>query len=610
MSKPIPPHRSRVLILALLLSALPSPALFGAKSISQFGITWTFDRDYPSGQFANGDYWVVGPVTVVGISPRTTRHHGAELHGSMINPPVNGRHGYDSRIKNNWYDASYNIARSLPVTLAPGTSLLSSESYIPDAAGHDPQLKTIAVLTVLGQPAPAGSFRPPYMGANKTIRWNKSQLRYECLRTLPRVRHAPKPAELAHRFERPWIEQGTTWISRYLHPGENQPTYGREIAHLLGEGLLTLQLDYPNREKEKLLISLVQYGIDIYGAAREGAVWPAGGGHNHGRKMPMLLAGAVLGDADILAYADGSRLLFQEDRQTWYVTHTDVGRALYVADGRPREPYRAADIGVAEWGEKHYPEPNWDGRNWNSYYRDIVGSSIIGHVLTARLMGLTETWNWPALFDYADRYWSIEGKNAGGGTNCIRRFVGEMWTAYRNATPPQLSDRNVATPIWQNIAVPPQADRFTLLFSLLPSKERMNGITGLSGGGANAYTDLAASVRFSPAGYIDARDGNTFRAAKTIKYEAGKKYDVLMAIDLQTRRYSVAVTPPGGPPVVVANNWKFRTEQSRAKLLDHLGFHSVSGFHAVLDLHVQPVPSLRTVALDPLAALELTRRAP
>jgi hypothetical protein len=60
-----------------------------AKSLTQFGITWTFDRDYPTGQFANGDYWVVGPVTITSITPQSTTSGSTTLHGSMINPRPN-----------------------------------------------------------------------------------------------------------------------------------------------------------------------------------------------------------------------------------------------------------------------------------------------------------------------------------------------------------------------------------------------------------------------------------------------------------------------------------------------------------------------------------------
>lgn len=448
-----------VFLVPIVCLGLGAADVRAARSITQFGITWTFDRDPPSGQFANGDHWVVGPVNLIAITPRPIATTGGSLHGSMINPAVNGPQAYDSRIKNNRFDSTANVAARLPVRLEPGTSLLSSESFTTHAAGDKPQLKTIAILTVLAAPAPPGSFRPPPVGADKTLRWNISDLNYGKLRSLPRVSHTPPLSSTAANFERPWIEQGTTWISRYLHPAENQPGYGREIAHTLAIGLLALQLDYPPREKEELLVRLVQYGIDVYGSARQGGVWPAGGGHNHGRKMPLLLAGAMLGDADMLAFADGPRLVFQEDRQIWYVTQADVGRELHSADRRPRERYLASDIGIAEWGEKHFPEPRWDGRNWNSYYRTIVGSSLLGHVLTARLMGLTEAWNWPAQFDYADRYWEIEHKHAGKGPNSIPRFVASMWAAYRHSSPADLSGGNVVFPTWRSIAHQPQLAR-------------------------------------------------------------------------------------------------------------------------------------------------------
>ena len=62
-------------------SAVPAFALLGgaavlsaATSVSQFGITWTFDGDYTVGQYANGDNYVVAPsgLTIVDISPAST----------------------------------------------------------------------------------------------------------------------------------------------------------------------------------------------------------------------------------------------------------------------------------------------------------------------------------------------------------------------------------------------------------------------------------------------------------------------------------------------------------------------------------------------------------
>ena len=39
------------------------------KEISQYGITWTFEKSATTGQFITGDWWVLGPVKIVKITP-------------------------------------------------------------------------------------------------------------------------------------------------------------------------------------------------------------------------------------------------------------------------------------------------------------------------------------------------------------------------------------------------------------------------------------------------------------------------------------------------------------------------------------------------------------
>jgi hypothetical protein len=39
------------------------------ESVSEYGITWTFEQPARIGQFINGDYYVVGPATIVKINP-------------------------------------------------------------------------------------------------------------------------------------------------------------------------------------------------------------------------------------------------------------------------------------------------------------------------------------------------------------------------------------------------------------------------------------------------------------------------------------------------------------------------------------------------------------
>ena len=51
-----------------------------ASFVTQYGITWTFDKPYTVGKYVNGDLEVVGPATVVKVDP--SPHNG--LNSSMV----------------------------------------------------------------------------------------------------------------------------------------------------------------------------------------------------------------------------------------------------------------------------------------------------------------------------------------------------------------------------------------------------------------------------------------------------------------------------------------------------------------------------------------------
>jgi hypothetical protein len=422
--------RTRFALLSLLIAGnSPGDA---ATSVSQHGITWTFAEDRPVGQFANGDWWVVGPVTIRAISPADTAPaDGVDMHGTMINPtpavvsPFRGIHGWDSRVRDNSYVASLNIAKSLPRSIPAGSSVMSCRSVEATVSGNNQQLDTIAVLTVLAAAPPAGSFRPPYMGKDKTVRWNKAGLDYSKLRKLAPVTSTPTFASREPGLERVHIALTPMWVGTYLHPiTSDSPGYGREISHKVGAAALLLNLNYTDAQKERLLILMVQRGIDIYGVRANGGGWWADGGHNHGRKFPMLLAGVVLNDAAIRSLLTGP---FAEDGQHFYVTKEDVDRPRKTG----KVPYTADMIGMPEWGGKHVGEPEGDSSAWDAAYRILVGVSNMGPVLATRIMGARDVWNQPAIFDYMDRFYSIESGNVSTGVNSIQPFVSEMWKAYR-----------------------------------------------------------------------------------------------------------------------------------------------------------------------------------
>ena len=90
--------------------------------------------------------------------------------------------------------------------------------------------------------------------------------------------------QMERYFQRPWLDHILSWTQQQINPNENVPNYGREHGRLVSLAGLMLHLDVPKERKEKLLIGLVQFGIDTGGLAKVGASWNRGGGHTSGRK--------------------------------------------------------------------------------------------------------------------------------------------------------------------------------------------------------------------------------------------------------------------------------------------------------------------------------------
>lgn len=115
-----------------------------AKSVTQYGVTWTFDQPRTVGKFVTGDWWVVGPVNVVSVSPlpgvapetdktKVIKNQFGDAsfqddkrmrNGSMIAEKPNPSQGYDSRIIN--YAAELSV--KFPCALKVNQSLISSVS--------------------------------------------------------------------------------------------------------------------------------------------------------------------------------------------------------------------------------------------------------------------------------------------------------------------------------------------------------------------------------------------------------------------------------------------------------------------------------------------------
>lgn len=133
----------------------------------------------------------------------------------------------------------------------------------------------------------------------------------------------------------------------------------------------------------------------------------------------------------------------------------------------------------------------------------------------------------------------------------------------------------VSTPLTQM-----QTSSFRIQFDVTPGAAIENGITGLSAAPGAAYTDLAASARFNPAGMIDARNGGSFFAATAIPYTAGTAYHVIFDVNIGTHTYNAYVML-GSSQVTIGTNLAFRTEQASVSSLGYLSALTVTGGHTI-----------------------------
>lgn len=438
-----------------------SPGL--RKEISQYGITWTFDKPMPTGQFVTGDWWVVGPATIVKITPApgpvATDHSNIKINhwndtslktdtamrnGSAIVLKAGHTQSYDSR--GGAFDPKGCI--QLPLHLETGLSLISSISNTALPVDNfckkllwesefkcQTVMKAAAVLTCLDAAPPADAFRPPYAGKSKPLFLARA-IHWDFLPKLQPVGEVPSWKEFERYFQRPWLDHLLSWSQQELVPNENQPNYGREHARLVSIASLMLCLDVPQEQKERLTIELIQRGIDLYGLALVGGSWNEGGGHSSGRKWPVLFACIMLGNPQLAELPEGA--FFQEDTQTYYGKGWFGQTVLWqmIMHHGQREPYEEKSPG--QW-EK------WD-KTSESYRVCCNAVAWTGTALAARYLKAIKLWGHDAYFDYLDRwmreddpYREARGRypRPGDETRTFDPFVTAMWKAYRESAPQQ-----------------------------------------------------------------------------------------------------------------------------------------------------------------------------
>lgn len=525
------------------------------SAITEYGITWTFDKPYESGRFINGDYWVTGPVRIIAIEPPCVKEDNHIYNGSQINPsPCDGvtqgfdnwagvvRQGYSAADyetirkigieefrkqrkenpqqkekidadKNPHYDpklnVAYGISKDKPLLVPPGSSLVSfvcnKEFKLVGELVH-PEIA--AVLTVLHKPAPEGSFRPSYADKDKTLyNWNQiKKERLALLRNLEMPEFPPKPGEgtnaanrvnswmggaygpppveeVAGWFQKPWYTVMPEPKGSCARPLQNMMFYGRDIAAQVSIAGLMLHLNYPEEQKKKLLINMIQVGIDLYGVAKDAAhsekynpanpdfsghatIFGVGGGVWDGFRFPIVLAGIMLDEPAIL----NAKYHDNENGQTYYGNCWTGAKVCWGQHWSWRNHAGFTKAARKDEFYEQYPPSEWtvdgggrpgdpkmgnnSGLRHETYRRNNNSRQWVGEALSMRLMGGEKFWNHDPFFDYVDR-WMYEDdteflKALIAATDAIDRlhygqsakrsfcqrtsgnlFVDKMWAKYR-----------------------------------------------------------------------------------------------------------------------------------------------------------------------------------
>ncbi len=323
------------------------------KNISIDGAAGT----YQYGQFVNGDYWVIGPVTITSITPVTHITTAGErdvkgrlfpmgnaVNGTEINPragavyltPWNtwdGVTGYFSEIASEQIHYVPALNAALDISNHP---VLANSSVVSTITGMTSGLdhvntKTAAVLTVLASDAfddlpngigPEDCFRPGYSDINKKLYhtgglFNRAA---SILQSLKAPAGTPELATIVGWFKYPFILHQQDIYGQFIFPMDaltpDTAAYGSTFQRDVGIAALMLNLDANDiGDKTELIIGFVQAGIDLATAALDDSgvihatdshnnpistevngkfLWFGNGTHTNGRRLPIFIAAILL----------------------------------------------------------------------------------------------------------------------------------------------------------------------------------------------------------------------------------------------------------------------------------------------------------------------------
>jgi len=431
-------------------------------SVSSNTITFQFDQAYPTGQYANGDPWAVGPVTLPTIAPESYQASGSYssgktysnrwVHGTQVDPGSAKYAGSKARNKDNQlqglhgiptitnlnsvaYDHVLNVdpgATGVPLAIDEGTvyKFVSPDGTEGRRRPYDAQRPggvAAAILTVVPSRPLPGALRPGVAAPSKQSFFTESDWDLSVFKSLPKVEGMPSFETIVNRLRSPWALQFTNTIGApNVAPGDvnGDAGYPRDHAQVVCDAVAALHFDFTPAEKVAILNVLWPFAIDSHERAMEGGD-PVSGGLRGGngaafRKPAMIACVAALRNAtdtperaaklaEMQAMCDYKQNpVMPEDKFLYFIDqrYVEVGGDGSTADRR-KDPYLQYMQGSYDIAPDF--DPVMSGSNIDIPYRDICTINSIHGVAAAMLVeGGRALWNHEELWKYQNVYRSLD----------------------------------------------------------------------------------------------------------------------------------------------------------------------------------------------------------
>lgn len=340
--------------------------------------------------------------------------HNIRVEDGTSSTPCQGFHGSSGS-----YAATRDACRILPLVMTDRTVFWKAISK-PDATRAKDRMQQAVPLLCLAAVPKWDTFHCSWVNtgnnpAKKLWRWSEvDETKHVALPTSGVS--VPTLAESAiTRQERPILDYIANASRDWLLNSAAPRQYGRDLVSGW-ENLLGLMCSDVRTapQKRRLLMPVLRYGIDVNIGrdehfARTGRVpYRADGGHNIGRKLPVLLAGRFLNDVAMQTVMtrypvrNATSQSFQEDVTTVFVDDeiVTVSQGVQGVDWKPQYLSKEADRYVTGMTGMH-PMPEWRGTDkvmeMNASmsahpYRSVANGVMDVTVLCLLAHGLRSLW--------------------------------------------------------------------------------------------------------------------------------------------------------------------------------------------------------------------------